>query len=189
MKIGIFGGSFNPIHTGHCILANYILQNSDLDEIWLTVANQNPLKTEHGESNAHRLNMVNAAIEPCRNLKACDIEFSMPQPSYTIDTLQRLNKEYPDDEFTLIIGSDNWDIFHKWKDSEKIIRQFGLLVYPRRGYTSNLNSTNQNVKFIDAPLIEISSSFIRASIKDGKNMNFFLPEKVYKYIIQHKLYL
>lgn len=188
MKIGILGGSFNPIHIGHCILASYICQNTDLDEMWLSVSPQNPFKADRQMlQSEHRLRMVELATECCPALRPCGIELELPLPSYTINTLHVLQERYPGNEFKIIIGSDNWERFGNWKCSQQIMDDFGVIIYPRHGYAIE-EPEHPNVRCIDAPLIEISSTYIRESIKKGKNMNFFLPEKVYQYITQNNLY-
>lgn len=188
MKVGILGGSFDPIHTGHCILASYICQNTDLDEVWLTVSPQNPFKTgSQLSASRHRLEMVRLATEQCRNLKVCSIELELPVPSYTINTLKTLQSRYPEDSFKIIIGSDNWARFGNWKESQQILDCYGVIIYPRPGYEIAAPS-HPNAGIIDAPEIEISSTYIRESIKKGLDMNFFLPEKVYQYIIDNNLY-
>lgn len=189
MKIGIFGGSFNPIHIGHCILAEYIAKFSDLDEVWLNISPQNPLKSSSDlAEDSHRMNMLNIAIKESTCLKVCDIEFSLPRPSYTVTTLEKLKEKYPEHEFSLIIGADNWHNFKKWRNWEKIIQNHDILVYPRAGYELVNDGNYTNVKFIDAPLIEISSTFIRETLKKGINLNFFLPHGVLNYIQENKLY-
>lgn len=135
----------------------------------------------------HRLRMVRLATECCPSLRPCGIELELPIPSYTINTLHTLQERYPENEFKIIIGSDNWERFGNWKCSQQIMDDFGVIIYPRHGYAIE-EPEHPNVKCIDAPLIEISSTYIRESIKKGKNMNFFLPEKVYQYITQNNLY-
>lgn len=188
MNIGIFGGSFNPIHIGHCILANYISHLPNIDEVWLSVSPQNPLKENSDKSyDTHRLEMARLAVQNCPRIKICDIEFQLPTPSYTIQTLNRLEKEYFDHRFKLIIGADNWLNFHKWKDYEEIIQRFGIIVYPRPGcHTKPIDSPN--VQLVSAPQIEISSSYIRDGIKSGMDMTFFIPDNVYHYIQANNLY-
>ena len=188
MTIGLFGGSFNPIHMGHCILANYILQNAMVDEVWFNVSPQNPLKdTQDPTLNKHKLEMVRLAIEGCKGIKVCDIEYSMPIPSYTIATLSELTKRHLEHRFKLIIGADNWQNFQKWKDWQKILDEYGVIVYPRLGYGIDSTGT-PNACLIDAPIIEISSTYIRNSIASGLDMKFFLPQQVFNYIKEHKLY-
>lgn len=190
MNIGIFGGSFNPIHTGHCLLASYILQFVDtIDEVWLNVSPQNPMKEANTDiSDNHRLQMARLAVEGYTGIRICDVEFSMPRPSFTIATLRELKRIHPTDSFQIIIGSDNWEVFNQWKAPEEIIRNFGVIVYPRPGYILPKESGYANVSFVKAPQIEISSSFIRKSVSDGRDMRYFVPDKVADYIRLHKLY-
>lgn len=186
--IGILGGSFNPVHSGHVMLASYIAQFGNVDKVSLVLSPCNPLKQGNVmASDTDRFNMLKLACGTSDYVEANDIELSMPRPSYTIDTLDRLEKENPDCRFKLIIGSDNWAIFNQWRASEEILDRFGVIVYPRRGYP--LDDVNDSrVEIVDAPMIDISSTFIRNSIADGKDMNFFLPAPVYEYIRQHQLY-
>lgn len=190
MKIGIFGGSFNPIHIGHAMLANYIGQYTDIDKVWLMVSPQNPLKNSSTLNlETSRLVMAEMVSRRCDNVITSGFEFSLPRPSYTINTLNALSAKFPNDEFIIIIGADNWIDFNKWKDSELIIKKYGVYVYPRRGFEIDKNSVVNNVTFLsDAPLIDVSSSFIREGIIKNKNMNFFLPEDVYDYILSKYLY-
>ncbi len=191
MNIGIFGGSFNPIHIGHCIVANHILSHSAIDEVWFNVSPQNPLKSAIcPELSAHRLKMVELAIQGCSGLKLCDVEFELPIPSFTITTLKHLKKKFPNDNFKLIIGSDNWQVFDKWRASEEIINDFGLIVYPRPGYPIEESElTTKNVEFVKAPVIELSSTYIRDCVRNGQDIKFLLPEAVREYIIFNKLYI
>ena len=185
---GILGGSFNPVHSGHLMLASYIAQFGDVDKVNLVLSPCNPLKQGNVmASDSDRFNMLRLACADSDLVEANDIELSMPRPSYTIDTLARLAKENPDCRFKLIIGSDNWAIFNRWRASEEILDRFGVIVYPRRGYPMDKVS-DPRVEIVDAPMIDISSTFIRKSIADGKDMNFFLPQSVYEYISQHQLY-
>lgn len=189
--IGIFGGSFNPVHIGHTMLANFLGQFTDLDAVWMTLSPLNPLKQGSNEliADNDRLDMLKIAIAGCNYIETCDIELTMPRPSYTIDSLTLLQNRFPDYKFSIIIGSDNWINFSRWKDYDKIMDRFGIIVYPRPGYYITEPSDNPNVRFVkNAPIIEISSSFIRKSISEGKDMNYFLPPGVYKYITDHSLY-
>lgn len=190
-NIGIFGGSFNPVHIGHTMLASYLSQFSELDEVWMTLSPLNPLKQNSADliSDSDRLEMLKMAVAQCDFIGICDVELTMPRPSYTIDTLEALRQKYPDCRFSIIIGSDNWINFNRWKDYDKILERYGVIVYPRLGYTMAERADCRNVKFLnEAPVIEISSSFIRESILAGKDMNLFLPAGVYKYITAHSLY-
>lgn len=189
MKIGIFSGSFDPIHIGHAILANYVLQWADLDEVWMMVSRRNPLKNNTVASDKERLDMVRIVSEECSGLKASDFEFSLPTPSFTYNTLSELRTRYPDYSFYLIIGSDNFVIFDKWKDYHKILEEFKIIVYPRPGYSVDESKVSKNVIVLkDAPQLIMSSTFIREALKKGKRLNFFLPEKVSNYIDNKKLY-
>ena len=190
MKIGIFGGSFNPVHIGHLMLASYMQQFEGFDEVWLMLSPLNPLKANPSEliPDLTRLKMLEIAVAGVTGLKVSDIELSMPRPSYTINTLRYLAKRYPRHSFRLIIGADNWKIFSQWRDSEKIIEEFGVTVYPRPGYTIP-TIYDDNVDVVSsAPLAEISSTFLRKAIARGKDMRFFLPQGVENFIRDNNLY-
>jgi nicotinate-nucleotide adenylyltransferase len=183
MKIGLFFGSFNPIHIGHLAIANYIKEFSDLDEIWLVVSPQNPLKKKKTLLNEYeRLKMVELALQNEDKIKPSDIEFRLPKPSFTIDTLTYISEKFPKNDFALILGTDNFESFHKWKNYEEILKHYRLYVYPRPGYSLRNYKNHSGIIQIDAPIMEISSSFIRKSIQEGKNIKYFLPERVYQYI-------
>jgi nicotinate-nucleotide adenylyltransferase len=189
MKTGLFFGSFNPIHIGHLAIANYMLEFSDLDEIWFVVSPQNPLKNKKTLLNEYdRFKMVELSLEGSQNIKPVDIEFSLPKPSYTIDTLTYLSERNPRHEFVLIAGTDNFQSFHKWKNYEEILNQYMLYIYPRPNYDLGEYENHKSIKQINAPLMEISSSFIRNSIKEEKDIRYFLPAKVYEYIQQMHFY-
>lgn len=188
-KTGLYFGSFNPIHVGHLIIAEYFIENSDLDEIWFVVSPQNPLKKKKTLlDDRQRLHLVNLAIEDDIRFKACDVEFSLPKPSYTSYTLQVLREKYPNREFCLILGEDNLQTFDKWFNYEYILENYHLYVYPRPGYSSQKFSEHDNVKLINAPQIEISSTFIRDSIKNKKSVKYMMPEKVFNYIDKEGFY-
>lgn len=189
MKIGLFFGSFNPIHIGHLAIANYITEYSDLDELWLIISPQNPLKNKKSLLNEYdRYQMVELALSESDKIKPSDIEFRLPKPSYTIDTLTYLRERFPSHQFVLIMGTDNFDSFHKWKNYELILKDYQLLVYPRPGYSLGQYENHPNIQQINAPLMEISSSFIRKAIKNDKNLRYFLPNAVYNYIQQMNFY-
>ncbi|NDW17957.1 nicotinate-nucleotide adenylyltransferase [Dysgonomonas sp. 216] len=189
MNIGIFSGSFNPIHIGHLILANYISEFTDIDEVWFLVSPQNPLKNDNLEDEQIRLEMVNLALSGYPKLKACDFEFSLPRPSYTVNTLDALKKKYTEHKFSLIIGADNWKNFELWKDYKTILNNFDIYIYPRLLFDIEASDIlKDNITILDSPIIEISSTFIRNSIKDKKNVKAFLSEKVYEYISKNNLY-
>ena len=190
MKIGLFFGSFNPIHIGHLIIANTIYEYSDLNEIWFVVSPQNPHKRD-SKSLIHefdRLDMVELAIEDQPNFKAMDIEFRMPKPNYTIDTLTYLQEKYPDHQFSLIIGEDNLNSFTSWKNYQIILDHYGLIVYPRPNSRLSEVINHPNVKLIEAPRMDISASFIRKCIRDNKSVRYLVPEKVLQFIRDRKLY-
>lgn len=186
--IGILGGSFNPVHNGHLMLASYIAQFGPVDEVWLNLSPQNPFK-EQSEllDDRHRLAMLDKAVNGSVTVKVCDVELSLPQPSYTINTMEKLESMYPDYDFRIIIGSDNWPRFPEWRDSESLIERYGLIVYPRRDYPLP-DIVPDNVTVVDAPMVDISSTFIRECIAEGRDMNFFMPPQVYEYIERNKLY-
>lgn len=188
-KVAILGGSFDPVHSGHLMLASYVAQFCGLDEVWLSLSPANPFKAgkKMGDDQDRR-RMLELAVGDSTVVRFCDVELSMPRPSYTIDTLRLLKSRYPDCDFTLLIGSDNYARFDNWKESASILEEFGLMVYPRPGFPLPEHSDCENVRFISAPEIEVSSTFIRDSIEDGKDMNFFMPSGVYSYIKEHKLY-
>lgn len=188
-KTGLYFGSFNPIHIGHLIIANKILVNSDLEEIWFVISPHNPLKEKSSLlDDNHRLSLVKVAIDDNPDFKACDIEFKMPKPSYTIHTLLNLEEKYPNRKFCLIIGSDNLHSFEKWFNYEQILQNYQLYVYPRPNYLDCPFKTHPSVKWVDAPLIEISSSYIREAIKNNKSVKYLLPEKVLAYINEMHFY-
>ena len=189
MEIGILGGSLNPIHNGHAILASYILQNCQLQQLWLMVSPQNPLKDDFNPAlDAHRLAMARLVGDRLPGLVCSDFEFSLPRPSYTYLTLAKLKETYPQHNFHLIIGADNWLIFNKWKNYEQILSDFHVLVYPRPGYEIPKEDSHPNVKFIDAPVIDISSTAIRHAVAQGKKITFSVTSEVENYIYSHNLY-
>lgn len=189
MTIGILGGSFNPVHIGHLMLSSYLQQFGGFDEVWLNLSPLNPLKSNPEEliPDVQRLAMLDLAIGTTKGLKVCDIELSMPRPSYTINTLRYLAKRYPRHQFKLIIGSDNWKIFDQWKDSEEILSDFGVVIYPRPGYPVG-TIYEDGVDVVTAPIADISSTFIRKALARGKDMNYFLPAGVFDYIKKNQLY-
>lgn len=186
--IGILGGSFNPVHAGHMMLASYLSQWKYVDEVWLTLSPRNPLK-EPGEllPDMKRLSMLNIAVKGAVGIDICDIELTMPKPSYTINTLDLLRERYPEYRFKVIIGSDNWRIFDQWRASRRILDEFGVLVYLRPGYPVERRHVD-GLEVVDAPMMNVSSTFIREAIARGRNMNYFLPAGVYKYIVDNRLY-
>jgi len=188
-KIGLFFGSFNPIHIGHLIIANYMANYTDLHEVWLMVSPHNPLKKKSNLANMYdRLEMVNLAIQETENIKSSDIEFRLNQPSYTINTLTHLKDRYPNKEFVLIMGSDNLVSLKKWKNYEIILRDYSILVYPRPGFEDHEMAQHPSVTITDTPLMELSSTFIRKAIANQNSIKFFVPDSVAQFIDSKGLY-
>jgi nicotinate-nucleotide adenylyltransferase len=187
MKIGLYFGSFNPIHIGHLIIANTLYDRTDLDEVWFVVSPQNPFKKQ--QSLVHefdRLRMVELAIADHFHFRASDVEFRMPKPSFTIDTLTYLSEQYPQHQFVLFLGSDNLKHFKKWKNFQAILDQYEIFVYPRPGEA--ITFEHPKIKTIEAPLLDISATFIRKSIQEGRSVKYLLPDPVEVYIQDKKLY-
>ena len=189
MKIGLFFGSFNPIHVGHLIIANHIVQHTDLKKVWMVVSPQNPLKPKNTLAKEQdRLHLVRLAIGDNPNLEASDIEFKLPQPSYTIDTLTYLKEKYPTKSFVLIMGGDNLATLQKWKNYEMILEHYEIYVYKRPDYDLEQWATHPKVNIIDAPLLEISATHIRNTIKAKKSIQYLVTEPVLKYIEGSNMY-
>ncbi|MFD3001209.1 nicotinate (nicotinamide) nucleotide adenylyltransferase [Pontibacter toksunensis] len=189
MKVGLLFGSFNPIHIGHLILANFMATNTDLHTVWLVVSPQNPFKPSNTLLHEFdRLEMVTLAIEDNPNLGVSNIEFSMPKPSYTIDTLTYMQEKYPSYEFVLIMGEDNLPLFPKWKNAERILEYHKVYVYPRSGSITAELPDMPGVTFVKAPILDISATFIRQCIKEEKSIRYLVPEPVAEYIKVRKLY-
>lgn len=188
MEVGLFFGSFNPIHIGHMIIANLVKETTDVEEVWFVVSPQNPFKKN--KSLLHefdRLDMVNAAIGDDYKFRSIDIEFNMPRPSYTIDTLTLLQEKHPDKKFHLIIGEDNLEAFPRWKNHDKILEHFGLIVYPRPHATESELSVSDQVRMIEAPEVDISATLIRKLIREQKSIKYLVPDTV-EQMIQSKGY-
>ena len=184
MKIGLYSGSFNPVHHGHVMLANYLVEFSDLDELWFVVSPQNPLKKrEDLMKDEDRLKMVELALEGDARLKVSDIELSLPLPSYTINTLRTLSERYPSDQFVFICGMDSLQGLPRWREYQAILDHYELLVFPRKGYDGGELIHHPHVKVLETPVIEVSSTFIRNSMKAGTDVRHFMPEKAYQYLI------
>ena len=189
MKVGLYFGSFNPVHIGHLALANYIVEYTGLEAVWFVVSPQNPLKQRAQLLDDYqRLHLVNLALRDFPKFRACDVEFRMPKPSYTIDTLAYLGEQHPNHEFTLIMGEDNLATLHKWKNYELLLNDYRIMVYPRPNCPKTEFHQHPHVQLIDAPQIDISSSFIRQSIGSGKDVRFFVPEKAWVYIDEMNFY-
>ncbi|HSD13830.1 MAG TPA: nicotinate (nicotinamide) nucleotide adenylyltransferase [Flavobacterium sp.] len=190
MKIGLYFGTFNPIHIGHLIIANHMAEHSDLDQIWMVVTPHNPHKQKTSLlDDYHRLHMVHLTTEDYPKIKPSDIEFKLPQPNYTVNTLAHLQEKYPTLEFSLIMGEDNLNSLHKWKNYEVILQNHDIYVYPRAasGEIDPKFINHPKIHTVDAPIIELSSTFIRESIKKGKDIRPMLPNKVWEYI-DHNLF-
>ncbi|MFN5430468.1 MAG: nicotinate (nicotinamide) nucleotide adenylyltransferase [Cyclobacteriaceae bacterium] len=189
-KIGLFFGSFNPIHMGHLIIANVMAQNTDLDKVWLVVSPQNPFKPSKGLLHEFdRYDLVKAAIADNFKLEVSDVEFHLPKPSYTIHTLAYLTEKYPNKEFKVIIGEDNLENFTKWKNHEQILAQFGLYVYPRPHVTNSDLKRHPQVTIVEAPMIDISATYIRNCIKNNKSIRYLVPETVENMIRMKNFYV
>ncbi|MGG7036492.1 MAG: nicotinate (nicotinamide) nucleotide adenylyltransferase [Flavobacterium sp.] len=191
MKIGLYFGTFNPIHIGHLIIANHMAEHAGLDQVWMVVTPHNPLKQKQTLLDDYqRLHMVHLATEDYPKIKPTDIEFKLPQPSYTVNTLAHLQEKYPQHEFSLIMGEDNLNSLHKWKNYEYILQHHAIYVYPRVASETGKSGlvTHKNIHKIDAPIVEISSTFIRENIKSKKNVIPMLPSKVWEYIDKSSFY-
>ena len=191
MRIGIFGGSFDPIHTGHAIVAQYIISSGAVDRLWFMVSPVNPLKADKVRqvADTDRLRMVEMVSRPMEGVETSAFEFSMPKPSYTVDTLNALQEKFPNDEFCLIIGGDNWEVFGKWRNSKEILAKYHVFVYPRLGYKVDIpNELKDRVTLIDAPVIELSSTQIRERLAKGQSVRYYVPDKVLDYIERKHLY-
>lgn len=189
IKTGLFFGSFNPIHIGHLIIASYLVDHSDLKEVWFVVSPHNPLKEKKSLlEDHHRLALVNIAVEDDDRFRSSNIEFGMPQPSFTIDTLVRFEEKHSNRKFILISGSDIFPTFHKWKNWELLLSNYHIYVYNRPGYSPGKYSDHPNIRQFEAPLLQISSSYIRQSIHEGKDVRYLLPEKVWEYMREMHFY-
>jgi len=191
MKIGLFFGTFNPIHVGHLIIANHMAEFTELDEVWFVVTPHNPFKLKSSLlADYHRYQMVLVATEDSPKLKPSNIEFDLPQPNYTINTLTYLYEKYPDLEFSLIMGEDNLKFFHKWKNHEVILKRHHLFIYPRVNENQEISKfqNHPKVHFTNAPIVEISSTFIRKAIQNKNNISALLPYKVWKYLDEMNFY-
>jgi nicotinate-nucleotide adenylyltransferase len=189
VKTGLFFGSFNPVHVGHMIIANYMLNHTDLENVWLVISPHNPLKKKKTLARDYdRLYLVNLAIGDELRLKASDIEFGLQQPSYTIDTMTYLDEKYPDREFTLIMGGDNLANLHKWKNYEMLLEKYRIYIYRRPTCVMPQLQNHPNVVINEAPLLEISSSYIRELLREKKSVKYLVPDKVHEYLNDYPIY-
>ncbi len=191
MKVGLFFGTFNPIHIGHLTIANHIAEYSDLDQVWFVVTPHSPFKKKNSLLDDHqRLEMVYQAVKDYPKLRQSDIEFNLPQPNYTINTLVHLEEKFPDHEFALIMGEDNLKSFHKWKNYQLILKLHDIYVYPRisEGKVETQFDEHSKIHHVNSPIMELSSTFIRKSIKEGKNVRPMLPENVWEYLDEMNFY-
>jgi nicotinate-nucleotide adenylyltransferase len=188
MKIGLYFGSFNPIHVAHLIIANHILNETKIEKLWFIVSPHNPLKAEANLLNEyHRLHLVRLATEDDGRIKASDIEFNLPKPSYTVNTLAYLAEKYPDHQFSLIMGSDSFQNLPKWKNYKVIVKNYPICVYMRPGYEIN-NDMNADLKVLDAPLLQLSATHIRKLAAEGKSIRYMVPDKVWEEIEKGRYY-
>ncbi|MCU0418259.1 MAG: nicotinate (nicotinamide) nucleotide adenylyltransferase [Cyclobacteriaceae bacterium] len=189
MKIGLFFGSFNPIHVGHLIIANVMAENTDLTKVWLVVSPQNPFKPSRGLLHEFdRYDMAKAAVADHYKVEVSDVEFHLPRPSYTIDTLTHLAEKFPGKQFKVILGDDNLVQFSRWKNHQQILDQYGLYVYPRPGTQAHEWSTHPAINYVQAPLLDISATYIRQCIREGKSIRYLVPEAVERMIEQKHFY-
>lgn len=191
MKIGIFGGSFNPIHSGHAIIAHHIITSGAVDRLWLMVSPVNPLKADHERqvADTDRLRMAEMVTRPLENVETSAFEFTMPKPSYTIDTLNALQAKFPDDELYLVIGADNWTVFDRWRNSEEILAKYHVLIYPRLGHDVVIpEALRDRVTLVNAPIIELSSTAVRERLANGLSVRYYVPDEVLGYIERKGLY-
>ena len=189
MKIGIYGGSFDPVHTGHAMVANFVAQCNVVDEVWMMVSRRNPLKEKPASaSDTDRVRMVELVADHCAKVKVSDLELNMPYPSYTIATLEELKRLHPDYDFSIIIGTDSLITFPQWKEATRILKEFGVIVFPRPGYPFPEKEPAGMTFLTGAPQTSISSTLIREYARDGWNIDFFVPPEVADYIKNHHLY-
>ncbi len=191
MKVGLYFGTFNPIHIGHLTIANHMAEYSDLDQIWMVVTPHNPHKKKSSLlDNNHRIEMVNIAVEDYQKIKSSRIEFNLPQPNYTINTLAVLEEKHPEIDFCLIMGEDNLKSFHKWKNYEVILERYAIYVYPRisDGKVETQFDGHPKIIKVAAPIMELSSTFIRKAVKDKKNIRPLLPQNVWEYLDKMNFY-
>lgn len=189
MKIGLYFGSFNPVHIGHLIIANYMAYNSDLERVWMVLSPQNPLKPSAGLLNEYdRLHLLRLAVEDETRLRASDIEFSLPKPSYTIDTLTYLQERYPEHHFSVVMGSDSMQNLPRWKNYEQLMTRYDVYVYPRPGHELKKLPEGRIIQ-VEAPYLDISSSLVRKMLRNERSVRYLVPEKVFDYIMDNRYYM
>ena len=189
MLTGLFFGSFNPVHIGHLALANFFIAENYLNEVWFVVSPHNPLKEKSGLlDERHRFQLLKLAVGDYSKMKVSNIEFGLPQPSYTVNTLVRLSEKFPKREFALIMGADNLETFHKWKNYEEILKRYKLFIYPRPGYSGGKLVNHSAVKMTPAPIVEISSTQIRKWIKEKKDVRFYMQKDAWEYMSEMNFY-
>ena len=189
MKIGLFFGSFNPVHTGHMIIANFMATKTDLQAVWIVVSPHNPLKPKNTLANDYdRLHLVHLSIGDNTRIKASDVEFYLPKPSYTIDTLAFLKEKYPQHQFVLIMGGDNLATLYKWKNYEILLRDYEIYLYKRPQFETGELANHPNVRQFEAPLLDISATYIRQCLTEGHSVQYLVPDQVYEYLSASRLY-
>jgi nicotinate-nucleotide adenylyltransferase len=188
MHIGLYFGSFNPIHIGHLVIANHVVQHSGVDKIWFVVSPHNPLKDAHSLLNEYdRLHLAELAIQDNNKFRASNVEFHLPKPSYTVDTLAYLTERFPLEQFSIVMGSDSFQNLPRWKNFEHLVKYYSFIVYNRPGFVVE-ETHGAKVQVLDAPLLDISSTFIRKQIKEGHSVRYILPDAVWKYIEENRYY-
>lgn len=188
MNIGLYFGSFNPVHTGHLIIASHVLNQTNIQQVWLVVSPQNPFKTSTGLLNEYdRLHLVNLAIDEETRIKASDVEFKLPRPSYTIDTLTYLQEKYPQHQFSIVMGSDGFQNLPKWKNADLLTKEYPFIIYKRPGFGIT-DTWNASVQILDAPMLDISATLIRNNIREGKSIRYLVPDKVREEIERNNYY-
>lgn len=189
LKIGLYFGTFNPIHIGHMAIANYLVEFTSIDQLWFVVSPQNPHKKKQNLLNDyHRLEMVHRAVDDDDRFRVSNIEFGLPKPSYTVETLAYLKDKFPDHHFKIIMGSDNLEKFHKWKNYQQIVDNYGIIIYPRPGFEPSKYELPKTTEIAKAPQMEISSTFIRKAIRAEKDVRHFLPQKTWEYLDEMNFY-
>lgn len=189
LRIGLYFGTFNPIHIGHMAIANYLVEYASIDQLWFVVSPQNPHKKKKNLLNDyHRLEMVHRAVDDDDRFRVSNIEFGLPKPSYTVDTLAYLKDKFPEHHFKIIMGSDNLEKFHKWKNHQQIVDNYGIIIYPRPGFEPSKYELPKTTEIANAPQMEVSSTFIRKAIRAGKDVRHFLPQKTWEYLDEMNFY-